>query len=87
MQAETDALMHAEMLGYSRSRGVFAGVALEGSTIRQDLDDNRELYGSKLTSQEILDGGMTTCASRWCSWPRIASDLPRIFHLGKRNSR
>lgn len=58
-QAETDALMHAEMIGYSRSRGVFAGVALEGSTLRQDLDDNRELYGSRLTSQEILDGGMT----------------------------
>ena len=42
-QAETDATMHAEMLGYSRSHGVFAGVALEGSTIREDLDDNRAL--------------------------------------------
>jgi len=59
VQAETDALMRAEMLGYSRSHGVFAGVALEGSTLREDLDDNRELYGQRVTNQEIMNGGMS----------------------------
>jgi lipid-binding SYLF domain-containing protein len=57
VQAETDAYMRAEILGYSRSRGVFAGIALSGSTLREDLDDNEALYGSRMTSQEILDQG------------------------------
>ena len=43
--AQTDALMHAEILSWSRSRGVFAGVSLQGATLREDLDDNKELYG------------------------------------------
>jgi len=54
--AETDAQMHAEILTYSRSRGLFAGVALQGATLRADDDWNRDLYGSKLTSQEIVMG-------------------------------
>ena len=44
VQAETDAYMRAEILGYSRSRGVFAGVAITGSTLREDLDDNTAIY-------------------------------------------
>lgn len=56
VQAETDAYMRAEILGYSRSRGLFAGISLDGSTLREDLDDNAELYGSKLTNVEILGG-------------------------------
>jgi lipid-binding SYLF domain-containing protein len=59
VQAETDATMHAEMLGYSRSRGVFAGVAVEGSTIRQDLDDNELIYGQRATNKDILEGPAT----------------------------
>jgi lipid-binding SYLF domain-containing protein len=55
VQAETDLYMRAEMLGYSRSRGVFAGLALNGSTMREDLDDNHALYGSKLSNTQILD--------------------------------
>jgi len=55
--AETDALMHAEILGYSRSRGAFAGIALSGSTIREDLDDNTANFGRRLTNVEILDQG------------------------------
>lgn len=55
VQAETDLYMRAEMLGYSRSRGVFAGLALNGSTLREDLDDNQALYGSKLSNTQILD--------------------------------
>ncbi|MBY0503764.1 MAG: lipid-binding SYLF domain-containing protein [Bryobacteraceae bacterium] len=56
-QAETDAFMRAEILGYSRSRGLFAGIALEGSTLRQDLDENEMLYGKRYTTTEILRDG------------------------------
>ena len=54
--AQTDATMNAKILSYSRSRGVFAGVALTGATIRQDLDENNEMYGRKWTTKEIVDG-------------------------------
>lgn len=59
VQAETDAYMRAEMLGYSRSRGAFAGLALQGSTLREDLDDNQAVYGKRLSNEEILFGGKT----------------------------
>jgi lipid-binding SYLF domain-containing protein len=55
-QAQTDASMHAEILAWSRSRGVFAGISLNGATLRQDLDANNELYGSKITNKEVLSG-------------------------------
>jgi len=50
----TDAMMRAQILTYSRARGVFAGISLEGSTLRQDLDDNRDLYGKAYTNSQIL---------------------------------
>lgn len=52
--AETDAELHAEMLSYSRSRGIFAGLALEGATLRPDKDADKELYGRDVTNKEIL---------------------------------
>lgn len=52
--AETDVQMRAEILSWSRARGVFAGVALKGATLRQDLDDNETLYGRKLANREIV---------------------------------
>ena len=52
--AQTDAQMHADILSWSRSQGLFAGVALEGATLRQDLDDNASIYGKKLTNREIV---------------------------------
>jgi lipid-binding SYLF domain-containing protein len=55
--AQTDAQMHAEILSWSRSQGVFAGIALEGATLRQDLDDNAALYGSKLENRFIVSSG------------------------------
>lgn len=61
--AQTDAFLTAEMLSYSRSRGVFAGVSLEGSTLRQDLDVNRGLYGKTMTNKEIIAGNPTPPAS------------------------
>jgi lipid-binding SYLF domain-containing protein len=54
--AQTDAQMHAEMLSYSRARGVFAGLALEGATLRPDKDANRELYGRETANRDILTG-------------------------------
>ena len=52
--AQTDAQMHAEILSWSRSRGLFAGLALQGATLRQDLDDNATLYGSKMENRQIV---------------------------------
>lgn len=54
--ANTDVLMTAEILSWSRSHGVFAGLSLEGATLRQDLDENAKLYGKPLTNEEILTG-------------------------------
>jgi len=54
--AETDATMRAEILSWSRSRGVFAGVSLKGSTMRDDDDANKALYGSKMKNADIVFG-------------------------------
>lgn len=62
-QAETDAQLHAEILSYSRSRGVFAGVSLEGATLRPDRDDNRDLYGRDVSQREVLTGNVRPPAS------------------------
>jgi len=53
-QAATDIQLRAEILSYSRTRGLFAGVSLEGSTIRQDVDANARFYGQKLTTREVV---------------------------------
>ena len=55
--AQTDAQMHAEILSWSRSQGLFAGLALQGATLRQDLDDNATLYGQKLENRAIVTNG------------------------------
>ena len=52
--ADTDIVMKAEVLSYSRSRGLFAGISLEGSTLRSDGGANRNLYGHELTAREIV---------------------------------
>jgi SH3 domain-containing YSC84-like protein 1 len=58
--AQTDASMRAKILSYSRSRGAFAGVALTGATLRQDLDENREMYGREIQNKAILNSGLKT---------------------------
>jgi lipid-binding SYLF domain-containing protein len=65
--AQTDAQMHAEILSWSRSQGLFAGLALEGATLRQDLDDNATLHGKKLENREIVTTSVRT--------PKAASRL------------
>jgi lipid-binding SYLF domain-containing protein len=57
--ADTDAYMRAEILSYSRSRGLFAGISLEGSTLRPDNDANADVYGRKITAKEIVLGHKT----------------------------
>jgi SH3 domain-containing YSC84-like protein 1 len=54
--AQTDATMNAKILSYSRARGVFAGIALTGATLRQDLDENAEMYGKQITNEDIVSG-------------------------------
>jgi lipid-binding SYLF domain-containing protein len=58
--AQTSATMGAEILSYSRSRGVFAGLSLQGATLREDLDDNQALYGRRLTNRDIVQGHVST---------------------------
>ena len=56
--AQTDAKFTAEILSWSRTRGVFAGVSLQGATLRQDEDVNKELYGKKIDNRNIVDSGI-----------------------------
>ncbi|MEI9814080.1 MAG: lipid-binding SYLF domain-containing protein [Acidobacteriota bacterium] len=53
-QAETDAAMTAEILTWSRSKGLFAGISLKGSTLREDSDWNKELYGKTITNRDVI---------------------------------
>lgn len=62
--AETDVTMRAEILTYSRARGLFAGISLEGSTLRPDNDANKNLYGKKIDAKDIvLNGAIPAPAS------------------------
>jgi lipid-binding SYLF domain-containing protein len=56
-EGATDVVMQAEILSYSRNKGLFAGVSLEGSTLRSDGSANEKLYGRRLTAKEIIRGG------------------------------
>jgi lipid-binding SYLF domain-containing protein len=69
--AQTDALMTAEILSWSRSRGAFAGVSLDGATLRNDLDENKAMYGQRWTSAEILMSGAKPPAAA----SKLLSDL------------
>ena len=61
--AQTDALMTAEILSWSRSRGAFAGVSLDGATLRNDVDENQAMYGQRWESKDILNSGAKPPAS------------------------
>jgi lipid-binding SYLF domain-containing protein len=74
---QTDVQMHADILSWSRSQGLFAGLALEGATLRQDLDDNATLYGKKLENREIVTSGR----------PAPRSAAPLIALLNKHSAR
>jgi SH3 domain-containing YSC84-like protein 1 len=70
--AETDAMMNAEMLSYSRSRGLFAGISLQGATLRPDGETNHVLYGHDSTNHEILTGDFKT--------PMVARSFEKALH-------
>lgn len=70
--AQTDAELNAEMLSYSRARGLFAGISLEGATLAPDPETNRELYGRDSTNREILTGDFKT--------PAVARKFERALH-------
>jgi lipid-binding SYLF domain-containing protein len=65
--ADTDAKLSAEILSWSRARGVFAGIALQGATLRPDSEDNEAIYGERLTNQEIV--------GKWHAPPPAAEPL------------
>ena len=68
--ADTDAQMSAEILSWSRSKGLFAGLSLAGATLRQDLDDNQTLYGKRLENRKIVTEGVRA--------PRSAADRKSV---------
>ena len=70
--AQTDAELQAEILSYSRSHGLFAGISLSGATLRPDGDTNKELYGHDATNREILTGDFKT--------PAAAKRFERALH-------
>jgi SH3 domain-containing YSC84-like protein 1 len=70
--AQTDAQMRADILSWSRTQGLFAGVALEGATLRQDLDDNARLYGKRLENRAIVTKGVRV--------PRAATGLINLLN-------
>jgi SH3 domain-containing YSC84-like protein 1 len=75
--AATDAQLHAEILTYSRARGLFAGVSLEGATLRPDDDANKDMYGKEMSNKDVVLGNVKT--------PRSAARL--IAELNKHSSR
>jgi SH3 domain-containing YSC84-like protein 1 len=75
--AQTDALMTAEILSWSRSKGLFAGISLDGATLRNDIDENEVMYGQRWESKQILSSGAQP--------PAVAAKL--IGELNKYSSR
>jgi lipid-binding SYLF domain-containing protein len=70
--AQTDAFMSAEILSWSRSKGLFAGASIDGATLRNDLDENQLLYGQRWTSKQILGSGAKV--------PEMASKLVAVLN-------
>ncbi len=71
-QAATDLQLRAEILSYSRARGLFAGVTINGSTVRTDVDANERFYGRRLTASDIaLDGRADPAPSAVAEWRQI----------------
>jgi lipid-binding SYLF domain-containing protein len=79
--ADTDAYMRAEILSYSRARGVFAGISLEGSTLRPDEDANRKLYGNSTSAARIItEGDVSAPASAHDLIAALQESSPQLKH-------
>ena len=74
--AKTDAFMSAQMLSYSRSRGLFAGVTLNGATLRSADDDNAALYGRPVSHKEILMGKVSPPAAAAPLYASLKKHIP-----------
>jgi len=70
--AQTDPSMRAGILSWSRNHGIFAGVSLQGATLRQDLGDNEEIYGKPLRNKVIVQGNV--------HWPSSGSELESVLN-------
>ncbi|MGA2458208.1 MAG: lipid-binding SYLF domain-containing protein [Terriglobales bacterium] len=81
--AETDVTMRAEILSYSRARGLFAGISLAGSTLRADNDANKSLYGKELSAQDIVFKGAVTAPA---SAKLLLAELNRKSPTNKSNN-
>src|SRR3954468_16035193 len=82
--ASTDVVMQAEMLTYSRSRGLFAGVSLEGSTLRADNDANRLVYGSQIAPRELVKGTVAVPSAAKPMVDLLNQRSPKNLSEGKR---
>jgi SH3 domain-containing YSC84-like protein 1 len=69
--AQTDPSMRAEILSWARNHGIFAGVSLQGATLRQDRGDNAQMYGEPLRNKQIVDGNVR--------WPRSGSEFESVL--------
>src|SRR5438477_3406854 len=72
-EGATDVVMSAEILSYSHNKGLFAGISLEGSTLRSDGSANEKLYGAKLSARDIIRGGKVKA-------PASAAELIRLLN-------
>ena len=75
-KADTDIMLKAEILSYARSRGAYAGLSLEGATMRPDNEENKKLYGREVSNQDILVKGMET--------PEVARTFTRALNHSSR---
>jgi SH3 domain-containing YSC84-like protein 1 len=81
--AQTDVLMRAEILSWSRSRGLFAGVSLDGATLRPDSSENRKLYGRHISNREILETAVVTPRDAWPFVTELALiSRAEVFRIG-----
>ena len=72
--AMTDAMMKAEILTYSRQRGIYGGIDVSGAAVTQDADANKEMYGKPITNKEIIEGGIPAPADA----ERFLHELDRV---------
>ncbi len=78
--AQTDALLTAEILSWSRSRGLFAGISLDGSTLRNDIDENEAMYGQRWDNKQILTSGAKPPAAASKLLAELNKYSPRETH-------
>ena len=82
-EASTNAAMSAEMLSYSHTQGVFAGVSLSGASLGPDSDANEKIYGKKITGEQIFEGNVKPPASAGVLLSTLEAKSPKNISGGK----